>query len=171
MKVSVRLPIVLCLMGAVFLIVISGCGQKEQPVVDVEPTTPVETTPPPEPTPEPTPEVDIEALKAQIKDVFFDFDKYELKAEARAQLQTNAKLLKEQGWSVVLEGHCDERGTEEYNLALGERRANAVRGYLADLGVSNSELSTISYGEEKPFEMGSNEAAWAKNRRVHFRFN
>jgi peptidoglycan-associated lipoprotein len=106
---------------------------------------------------------------SMVKDVFFDFDKYELRSDARAVLQENARLLKENGGNVVLEGHCDERGTEEYNLALGERRAGAARAYLSDLGVDASMLSTVSYGEEKPFATGSDESAWSQNRRVHFR--
>jgi peptidoglycan-associated lipoprotein len=70
---------------------------------------------------------------------------------------------------VTIEGHCDERGTVEYNLALGQRRADATRSYLVDLGIESSRLSTISYGEERPFEMGHDETAWHENRRAHFR--
>lgn len=105
----------------------------------------------------------------KLGDVFFDYDKYDLRSDARQLLQDNARYLKENsGFSVLLEGHCDERGTNEYNLALGERRADAVRSYLIDLGVDGSRLSTISYGEEKPFALGHTENAWSQNRRVHF---
>lgn len=106
-----------------------------------------------------------------VEDVFFDFDKYNLRDDSRSALQANARLLKENSnYKLVLEGHCDERGTVEYNLALGQRRADAVLDYLVDLGVPPSQLSTISYGKERPFDKGHNEAAWAKNRRAHFRF-
>lgn len=167
-RMSLRLPLLLCLLGIVYLPMTGGSCKKEQPTAEIEPTP---TPPPPAPTPPPEPpKEDPNAWKANIKDVFFDFDKYEIRADAQAVLQENARLLKEKGANVVLEGHCDERGTEEYNLALGERRANAVRAYLSDLGVGSSMMSTISYGEEKPFAMGHDEAAWAQNRRVHFRF-
>jgi peptidoglycan-associated lipoprotein len=106
-----------------------------------------------------------------VQDVFFDFDKYSLTPEARAKLQADAKLLMDHpDAKVVLEGHCDERGTVEYNLALGQRRADAAYDYLVDLGVSPTQLSTISYGKEKPFALGHDDAAWALNRRAHFAF-
>jgi peptidoglycan-associated lipoprotein len=130
-----------------------------------EPTPP---PPPPAPTPEPT--VDPNAWKASVKDVFFDFDMYQLRSDARALLQENARLIKENGsGKIMLEGHCDERGTEDYNLALGQRRADAVMAYLKDLGVEVSRMETVSFGEEKPFDTGGTESAWAQNRRVHFR--
>jgi len=97
--------------------------------------------------------------------VFFAFDKSELSSDARGTLGRQAAWLKQ--WSnqrLTIEGHCDERGTREYNLALGERRANAVKDYLVASGVSASRLSTISYGKERPIMLGSNEAAWAQNR-------
>ncbi len=104
-----------------------------------------------------------------IQDVFFDYDRAELSATARAALQRNAVVLKRYPEAtVVIEGHCDERGTEEYNLALGDRRALATRDFLLTLGVSQNQMRTISYGEERPFDQGHNEAAWAKNRRAHF---
>ncbi len=99
--------------------------------------------------------------------VHFDFDKYDLKPEARAILDAQAAwLAKYPNTNVIIEGHCDERGTREYNLALGERRANSVRNYLIALGVSSSRLKVISYGKERPVAMGSNEEAWAQNRRA-----
>ena len=97
--------------------------------------------------------------------VFFAFDKSDLSADARRTLDRQAAWLKQ--WSnqrLTVEGHCDERGTREYNLALGERRAAAVKDYLVASGVSASRLSTISYGKERPIVLGSNEAAWAQNR-------
>ncbi|MBV8169476.1 MAG: peptidoglycan-associated lipoprotein Pal [Alphaproteobacteria bacterium] len=98
--------------------------------------------------------------------VFFAYDKADLSADARRTLERQAAWLRQ--WTnqrLTVEGHCDERGTREYNLALGERRANAVKDYLVALGVPASRLSTISYGKERPVVLGSNEAAWAQNRR------
>lgn len=98
--------------------------------------------------------------------VFFDFDKFDLKADARATLEKQAAWLKKYpSASVTLEGHCDERGTREYNLALGERRANSAKDYLVGLGVNPARVKTISYGKERPAALGHNEAAWAQNRR------
>jgi peptidoglycan-associated lipoprotein len=98
--------------------------------------------------------------------VFFDFDKSNLTDEGKATLDKQVAWLKKYGqWSITIEGHCDERGTREYNLALGERRANSVKKYLAGAGVADSRLKTISYGKERPAVQGSNEAAWAQNRR------
>lgn len=98
--------------------------------------------------------------------VFFDFDKYNLKTEARATLEKQAAWLKRfPAATVTVEGHCDERGTREYNLGLGERRANSAKDYLVSLGVSPNRIKVISYGEERPVALGSNEAAWAQNRR------
>lgn len=96
--------------------------------------------------------------------VFFGFDRYDLTAEAQAQLQKQATWLKTYPqYRFVIEGHCDERGTREYNLALGERRATAVKNYLVALGIDPARMQTISYGKERPAVLGSNEAAWAQN--------
>src|SRR5690554_4763709 len=97
---------------------------------------------------------------------YFDFDSYQLAAATRSNLDVVARVLKKSGAKVRLEGHADERGTREYNLALGEKRAKAVANYLTMQGVNKSQLEIISYGEEKPAALGSNEAAWAQNRRV-----
>jgi peptidoglycan-associated lipoprotein len=98
--------------------------------------------------------------------VFFAYDSDELSADAQETLQLQAAWLKQHNKSsVTIEGHCDERGTREYNLALGEKRAQAVKNYLNSLGVSSSSLNTISYGKERPAVIGSNDAAWAQNRR------
>ena len=106
---------------------------------------------------------------SDLLDVFFDFDQSDLTLEGREKLAGNAKLLKAaSGVSIVVEGLCDERGTTEYNLGLGERRAHAVKTYLVSLGVSADRIRTISYGEEKPFAIGHNEEAWKQNRRAHF---
>lgn len=98
--------------------------------------------------------------------VFFDFDKYNLDSNSRRTLEKQAAWLKTNAnLSVTIEGHADERGTREYNLALGERRANAAKDYLVALGISPGRVKTISYGKERPVALGSNEAAWAQNRR------
>jgi peptidoglycan-associated lipoprotein len=104
-----------------------------------------------------------------LKDVHFDFDKYDIRPGDAEILKDNAALLsKYPQVKIQVEGHCDERGTNEYNLALGERRANAAKRYLLSLGISSDRLSSISYGEEKPLDTGHNEEAWSKNRRGHF---
>jgi len=106
---------------------------------------------------------------SDLLDVFFDFDQSGLTSAGRDKLAKNARLLKSaSGVEIVIEGLCDERGTSEYNLGLGERRAYEVKSYLVSLGVSASRIKTISYGEEKPFAAGHNEAAWKQNRRAHF---
>jgi len=104
-----------------------------------------------------------------LEDIFFDFDKYLIRDDARATLDENVRWLQEHPTvRVLIEGHCDERGTHEYNLALGERRARAVMEYLVASGIDPSRLSTISFGEEKPFVLGHDESAWRWNRRAHF---
>ncbi len=103
-----------------------------------------------------------------LKDIHFDFDRYNLRPGDASILRENAALLKKYlNVKVQIEGHCDERGTVEYNLALGERRANSAKDYLVSLGISQARISTISYGKEKPLDPGHNEDAWAKNRRAH----
>lgn len=104
-----------------------------------------------------------------LGDVFFEFDSADLTPDAEQQLRDNADWLKGNSMkSVMIEGHCDERGTSEYNLALGDRRAKSAKEYLTRLGIGFSRLETISYGEERPFALDHNEEAWAKNRRDHF---
>ena len=103
------------------------------------------------------------------EDIYFEFDKAILTTEAREMLTKNGKWLRINPDVVItIEGHCDERGTNEYNLALGDRRAENVRTFLVDLGISRSRMSTVSYGEERPADRGKGEAAWARNRRAHF---
>jgi peptidoglycan-associated lipoprotein len=104
-----------------------------------------------------------------LKDVFFDFDRYDLRADARDTLKTSATWLKGNGAArVEIEGHCDERGTNEYNLALGAKRAQAAKDYLVTLGISAERLSTISYGEEIPVCKEQSESCWGQNRRARF---
>lgn len=106
----------------------------------------------------------------ESESIYFDFDKSELLPDSRVILAKKAKWLREnQGYSVRIEGHCDERGTNEYNLALGERRANTAWKFLNALGISGSRITSVSYGEEKPAATGHNEQAWSKNRRDEFR--
>lgn len=101
--------------------------------------------------------------------VRFGYDKSNLDAQAKKDVETNVQWMKTNATvKVQIEGHCDSRGTIEYNVALGERRANAVKAYMVSLGIPADRLSVISYGKEKPLEMGDNEAAWAKNRRANF---
>src|SRR5262245_23629616 len=111
----------------------------------------------------------VTAATSPLKDVFFDFDRYDLSADARTVLRANADWLKSNPAArVEIEGHCDERGTSEYNLALGAKRAQAVREYLVTLGVAPDRLSTTSYGEEIPVCRESNESCWKQNRRARF---
>jgi len=103
-----------------------------------------------------------------LKDVHFDFDRYDIRPKEAEILKENVTVLKKlPNAKIQIEGHCDERGTNEYNLALGERRANSAKNYLISLGIPAGRISTISYGEEKPLDSGHNEEAWAKNRRAH----
>ncbi len=129
------------------------------------------TTAAPSVSPPPTPSGPAMGSKAEFVSevgdrIFFEFDKYNLKAGARGTLEKQAAWLKK--WpavTIAVEGHADERGTREYNLALGERRANSVKDYLVALGVNPSRIKTISYGKERPVALGSNESAWSQNRR------
>lgn len=103
--------------------------------------------------------------------VYFDFDRFQIREDAKPILRVNAQAIREnsQWGNITIEGHCDERGSEEYNLALGERRANGVKRYLVDLGVSSSRLGTVSFGEAKPSVAGHDESAWKFNRRSEFK--
>ena len=103
-----------------------------------------------------------------LKDIYFDYDRYEIRREDEEILKETAAFLKKNPkMKIQIEGHCDERGTAEYNLALGERRANHTKKYLVSLGITSDRISTISYGEEKPLDPSNNEEAWVKNRRAH----
>ncbi len=145
--------------------------QPAQPTEDVTPRTQGEVV---DKTPNPL-AGDIAAVNdfvssnALLGDVYFDFDKSDLSEDARARLAKNADWLNAHPeFQVTIEGHCDERGTNEYNLALGARRADAARDYIASLGVSASRLRTISYGEERPVCTDHDEGCWSRNRRAHF---
>ncbi len=125
---------------------------------------PVMVTPPPLPTVSAS-----EFFSTRIADVFFDYDQYNLRSDSVATLDRNGAALAERSEiSILIEGHCDERGSEAYNLALGDRRAQAARQHLISKGISAERIEAMSYGEERPFAAGHDEAAWAKNRRAHF---
>ena len=167
-----------------------ACGGKKPPVARPTPpppantsTTPSRPPSPPEPVNEPTvvpPEpvrddaissasLDDLNKSSPLKPVFFELDSSDLNAAGQKALDENAALLKKySSWTVTVEGHCDERGTAEYNLALGERRAITARAYLVSLGIPADRLRTVSYGKEFPFDPGHDESAFAKNRRAHF---
>lgn len=113
--------------------------------------------------PEPTTRASVD-----LGTVYFDFDKSEIRGDARPILRANAEALRTSGLQVTVEGHCDERGSEEYNYALGQRRADSVKKYMINLGVPGSQMRTVSYGETRPAVMGHNESAWRYNRRGAF---
>ena len=190
MRLAWRVVLTAALVASVLVV---ACAKKAPPVARPMPPpaaaapepAPVAPRPPapPEPVPVPTmvppePVREDAITSASLDDlnrnsplapVFFDLDSDALSAAAQKVLDGNAALLKRYPtWIVTLEGHCDERGTAEYNLALGERRAVAARAYLVSLGISADRLRTVSYGKEFPFDPGHDDAAWAKNRRAHF---
>ncbi len=173
------------------LVTVSACGGKKPPVA--RPTTPPPSTStggtkppaPPEPVVEPQPvppeptvssadtmrdrSLDDINKQSPLQPVFFELDSAEISAEGQKTLASDAEVLKKYtSWVISIEGHCDERGTAEYNLALGERRALAARTYLVSLGIPPERLWTVSYGKEFPFDPNHTEDAWAKNRRAHF---
>ena len=126
------------------------------------------STPAPPVEPPPAPDLDALFLK-EVRDAYFDFNKADVRADARDALTKTAEFLRNNpGIRVTVEGHCDERGSTEYNLALGDRRAGAVKQYLVSLGISADRISTVSFGKEKPFCNEHNEACWQQNRRGHF---
>lgn len=163
-------------MAALFLV--AACATKDTtPVDESAPAAPVADSSPVEAAPTTSVEVEPmdtgpaqdtqEYLVANIGDrVHFDYDQFDLSAEARDILRRQADwMITNGGVRVSIEGHCDERGTREYNLALGDRRATAIKNYLVALGVDGSRVQTISYGKERPQNPGSNNSAWAENRR------
>lgn len=175
----------------VMTVVAAGCNRRRQPVLAAPPPPPAEAPTATTTTPGQPQRVD-EALpvpqqpalaedsvanrsldelnrNSPLQPVFFALDSAELDETARATAMANAEILRQNAsWIVTIEGHCDERGTPEYNLALGERRAAAVKAFLVSLGISPDRIRTVSYGNEFPFEPGNTEAAYSKNRRGHF---
>ncbi|WP_353228356.1 peptidoglycan-associated lipoprotein Pal [Novosphingobium sp.] len=152
---------------------LAGCAStpKELPPQPVAASTTTREAPPLPPQPQPigpVPGSQADFLASVISDtVHFETDKYIIDGESQGILRSQAQwLARYPNRSVTIEGHCDERGTREYNLALGERRANAAKNYLVGLGVDAGRVSTVSYGKERPVALGSDEAAWARNRRA-----
>ncbi|MGE5413478.1 MAG: peptidoglycan-associated lipoprotein Pal [Syntrophomonadaceae bacterium] len=170
------------LLGLLVLPFAAAC-KKKAPTTAPEARPPVTSKPaetPVSPPPKPAPPSDLEAVditnldietlnkKGYLTDAYFDFDQSDLREDARSTLSTDAQWLKKHpSVQVLIEGHCDERGTAAYNLALGDRRANAAKEYLVSLGIDASRIRTISYGKERPFCTESNESCWQKNRRAH----
>jgi len=169
-----KLMIVLVIPLAVMIAVMVGCAGKKQPSAE-KPAPSTERKQEPAPTPkvqEPPKRVEEkQTVPSDIRfdTVYFDFDKSNIRSDQRSTMNRNAQLLDQyKTIRIQIEGHCDERGTNEYNLALGERRAESVKQYLVDYGISSSRITTISYGEERPVDSRHNESAWAKNRRSEF---
>jgi peptidoglycan-associated lipoprotein len=170
-----RLPalqLVTALAVVTLALVGTGCARKAKETPPTSPPAPPVTTPtepapsapPPPPPPAPAPKI----TASDFVDAFFDFDSYALREDAKAALDKDAKLLRDNSdVNVMIEGHCDERGTVEYNLALGEKRANAARDYLVNADVAIARIQTVSYGKERPFAEGHDETAWTQNRRAH----
>ncbi|MGE3277163.1 MAG: peptidoglycan-associated lipoprotein Pal [Vicinamibacterales bacterium] len=176
-------------LAVLVILVATACAKKQPPVARpmpppaTQPSTPPPPPAPPEPVAEPVPvppeplaedEIGSRSLDdlnrdSPLRPVFFGLDVSEIPAEGQQTLQDTAEVLRKYPtWQVTIEGHCDERGTAEYNLALGERRAVAARDYLVSLGIDASRLRVVSYGKEFPFDPGHDESAWAQNRRAHF---
>jgi peptidoglycan-associated lipoprotein len=171
--------IVLVLAVVSLAFIATGCHKKKPPVIEPPTTeqgqmgTETMTEHPPEAVKPGTEgaltEMTIDEVTRQLQPVFFDFDKSDIREDQIAALQNNASILKKNPTaSVLIEGHCDERGTVEYNLALGDRRAKAAQDYLVSLGIAENRTSTISYGKSRPFAEGHDEDAWRLNRRAQF---
>jgi len=146
---------------------VAACASNDAPVEEAPDTSEFQEAPasPPQSN---VADTTISAANISISPVYFDLDDSTIKPHFADVLQAAAEALRESGGSVTIEGHCDERGSDEYNIALGERRANAVRAYLYNLGVPNSQMSVISYGEARPAVNSTGETAWQLNRRVQF---
>jgi len=177
MKIGYRGFVVVLVVSVMFLV--TGCAKKAVAPPEVEVTPPVVETPKVttemdmaemvDPEVEARRILDQEMAEFENRDISFEFDKFNLTPEARKILAEKASFLNANpGVNILIEGHCDERGTREYNLALGDRRANSAKDYLVFLGIRPDRISTISYGKERPLDPASNEEAWAKNRRANF---
>lgn len=180
--------LVVCAVAALIGLGSLSCAKKQVQAAPPPPPPPPVVTPAPPPPPPPPPKpappppapltedqvfakMTLDELRAKLPlgDVFFDYDKSNIRDDARAPLQKNADwLLRWPTTRIMVEGHCDSRGTAEYNLGLGERRASAVRDYLVNLGVPANRIVTVSKGKEQPFCREENEACWQQNRRGHF---
>jgi peptidoglycan-associated lipoprotein len=154
------------------MVLTAGCAKKAAEAPPTPPPAPAQPAPAPAPTPkEETPPAPTPSpiSSSDFEPAFFDFDSYSLRNDAQAALDHDAKLLRDHpDINITIEGHCDERGTVEYNQALGQKRAEAARDYVVAAGISASRIEVVSYGKERPFDPGHDENAWAKNRRAHF---
>lgn len=170
MRRSPRIATLALAVGLLSLIVAVGCASRKQVSTPVpEPTEPPVTETAPPPSTDTAPPASDEGTSTALQDAYFDFDDASLRDDAKNALEGNAKYMeRNSGMAVVVEGHCDERGSVEYNIALGEKRARAAKDFLVSYGVTASRITTISYGKERPFDPGHSEEAWAKNRRAHF---
>jgi peptidoglycan-associated lipoprotein len=156
---------------AIVLALAPGCAsRKKVTTAQVEPPPPAETKPEaPPPATETQPPAPPTEERLSLQDAYFDFDDFSLRSDAKSALTNNGMYMeRNSGATIVIEGHCDERGSVEYNLALGEKRAKAAKEFLVSYGVPSNRMTTISYGKERPFDPGHDEEAWAKNRRAHF---
>lgn len=155
--------------AATLLLGTAGCARRAAEAPPTPAPAPVVAAPDERPVPPPTASPSADEGPGEFPAVFFDFDSHALSEAARTTLDQSARLLRERpDTRVTIEGHCDERGTVEYNLALGERRARAVREFLLAAGVAAGNIQIVSFGKEKPFDEGRNEVAWANNRRAQF---
>lgn len=174
----------------ILMLAATACAKKKAPLARPMPPPPAAssaapTTPPPPPRPVTEPIVvppeplrddaigskSLDELNREspLEPVFFELDSFDVNADGQQILQANARVLKQfPTWQITIEGHCDERGTPEYNLALGERRALAAKTYLVSLGIPADKVRTVSYGKEFPFDPAHDDSAWSKNRRAHF---
>ena len=148
---------------------LNGCAKKKKitPTVEQKKEAPVPKPAPPAVVPK-APEKKEEGVPRDLsfQTIYFDFDKSNIRSDQRVTLERNAQLLsKRQTVKIRIEGHCDERGTDEYNMALGQRRADSVQSFFSDYGISSFRVSTVTYGEMRPADSGHDETAWAKNRR------
>ena len=190
MRRTVRQGLWLTALLLSLVLTVTACGKKKAPIArPTAPPPPVSDsvpTPPPAPPeavrdativpPEPLRDEGVSSgslddlnRSSPLKPVFFDLDSSDISPEGQRILDSNAAVLKQHAsWTITIEGHCDERGSAEYNLALGERRALSARAYLISLGLPADRLRTVSYGKEFPFDPGHDESAYAKNRRAHF---
>jgi len=158
---------------AMAIVGLTGCSSKKKTTEPVKQETTKPQTQPQRPTPPAvvprTPEKTEPSVPRdlQFETIYFDFDKSDIRSDQRASLSKNAQLLSRYlSVNIRVEGHCDERGTEEYNIALGQRRADAIVNYLTNYGISSSRIRTISFGEMRPVDSGHTESAWSKNRRA-----
>jgi peptidoglycan-associated lipoprotein len=143
---------------------VAGCATPDAPVEDPVDTSEFKAEPPPPETN--VADTRISNATVSIPPIYFDLDDSSIRSEFEPALESGAAALRESGASITIEGHCDERGSDEYNVALGERRASAVRSYLYNLGVPNDQMSAVSYGEARPAVSGTGETAWQLNRRA-----